>query len=145
MNVRPITPTIAIADQPNAADLQTLRGEGYVGIVNLRNDGEPEQPLTTTEEGDQARSLGMDYLHYGVGGRPLEAAGVGRVCDFIDEHAARGPVLVHCRKGSRAAALVLLQQARAQGWSTSEALDRGAAMGLTLEPGLRALVQQYLS
>src|SRR5437764_7642268 len=103
MNVkRPITPGITIADQPTEADLRALKDEGYVGVVNLRNDGEPEQPLGTAAEGDQVRSQGMDYLHYGVGSAPLTEAGVGSVCDFLDRHAGSGTVLVHCRKGGRA-------------------------------------------
>src|SRR5690349_20826141 len=82
MNVkRAITPTITVADQPTEADLSALKGEGYVGVVNLRHDGEPEQPLGTSAEGERVRSLGMDYLHVGVGGAPLTAEGVGSVCD----------------------------------------------------------------
>ena len=58
-------------------------------------------------------SLGMEYLHYGVGGTPLADPGVAGVCDFIDRlTGAGGKVLVHCRKGSRGMALVLIQQAR---------------------------------
>ena len=68
MNVkRPITPLITIGDQPTEDDLKSLKDEGYVGLVNLRNDGEPEQPLGTAAEGERARALGLDYLHYGVG------------------------------------------------------------------------------
>ena len=55
---------------PTEADLRALKDEGYVGVVNLRNDGEPEQPLGTAAEGERVRSLGMDYVHYGVGSAP---------------------------------------------------------------------------
>lgn len=146
MNVqRPITPTITVADQPTAADLEALKAEGYIGVVNLRNPGEPDQPLSPEAEGDEVRDLGMDYLHFGVGAAPLTEEGVGSVLDFIDDH-ADGKVLVHCRKGGRAAALVLLQQARAQGWKPAEVFDEGRAMGLEIDgPGLRALVENYIN
>lgn len=146
MNVqRPITPTITVADQPTAADLEALKAEGYIGVVNLRNPGEPDQPLSPEAEGDEVRDLGMDYLHFGVGAAPLTEEGVGSVLDFIDDH-ADGKVLVHCRKGGRAAALVLLQQARAQGWKPAEVFDKGKAMGLEIDgPGLRALVETYIN
>jgi uncharacterized protein (TIGR01244 family) len=145
MNVkRPITPGITIADQPTEADLRALKDEGYVGVINLRNDGEPEQPLGTAAEGQAAKALGLDYLHYGVGGAPLSESGVASVCEFLDRHAGSGKVLVHCRKGSRAAALVLLHQAKAQGWAPGEALARGKTMGLDVEGGLRTLVENYL-
>ncbi len=71
MNVKQsITPTITIGDQPTEADLEQLKHEGYVGVVNLRNPGEPEQPMSPQAEGEKVRTLGMDYLHYGVGGAP---------------------------------------------------------------------------
>src|SRR6516165_8462764 len=116
MNVKkPVTPNITIGDQPSEDDLLECKYEGYSGVVNLRNDGEPEQPLSTSAEGERVRAVGMKYLHYGVGGKPLDDPGVSEVCDFIDRLAGEGgKVLVHCRKGGRAMALVLIQQARAQ-------------------------------
>ncbi|HMB05145.1 MAG TPA: protein tyrosine phosphatase family protein [Isosphaeraceae bacterium] len=140
---REITHEITVADQPTEADLKSLKDEGYVGVVNLRNDGEPEQPMSTAEEGEKVRALGMDYLHYGVGSAPLSEQGVASVCDFLDQH-GRGKVLVHCRKGSRAAALVLLHQAKTQGWGPDEALQNGNAMGLAVEGGLKPMVQTYI-
>ena len=144
MNVkRSITPEITIGDQPTEADLSALKAEGYVGVVNLRNDGEPEQPLGIAAEGETARALGLDYLHYGVGAAPLSESGVGSVCDFLDAHAS-GKVLVHCRKGGRAAALVLLHRAKAENWSPDEAFAKGRALGLDVDGGLRNLVENYL-
>lgn len=140
---REITHEITVADQPTEADLKFLKDEGYVGVVNLRNDGEPEQPMSTAEEGEKVRALGMDYLHYGVGSAPLSEQGVASVCDFLDQH-GRGKVLVHCRKGGRAAALVLLHQAKTQGWGPDEALQNGNAMGLAVEGGLKPMVQTYI-
>jgi uncharacterized protein (TIGR01244 family) len=146
MNVkRAVTTSITIGDQPDEADLQQLKQEGYSGVVNLRNDGEPEQPMNTSEEGASVRALGMDYLHYGVGSAPLSEAGVTAVCDFLDQHSdGSGKVLLHCRKGARAIALLLLQQARAQKWPADQVFAKGKAMGLDLDGGLRMLVENYL-
>jgi len=138
---REIHPGIVIADQPDEMDLAGLHGRGFDGVVNLRNDGEPEQPISTAEEGKLVRAFDLDYLHVGVGGGPLDEKGVEAVCDFIDHH---GKVLVHCRKGGRAAALVLIQQARANGWSSSEVAARGKEIGLEVDGGLRTLVETYL-
>lgn len=144
MNVkRAITPNITIGDQPTEDDLKTLKAEGYAGVVNLRNDGEPEQPMGTAAEGEKARALGLDYLHYGVGSAPLSESGVQSVIDFLNRHSA-DKVLVHCRKGGRAAALVLLDQAQRNGWSADEAVAKGKAMGLDVDGGLRTLVENYL-
>jgi uncharacterized protein (TIGR01244 family) len=146
MNVkRPFTATIMIGDQPTEADLKQFKQEGYSGVVNLRNDGEPEQPLSTSEEGALVRELGMDYLHYGVGSAPLSAAGVNAVSDFIDRHGQEpNKVLVHCRRGGRVVALLLLQQARANNWSAEEAIAKGKAIGLEVDGGLKTMVEAYL-
>ncbi len=146
MNVkRPVTATITIGDQPTEADLLQLKHEGYTGVVNLRNDAEPEQPLTTTDEGKKVRELGMDYLHHGVGSAPLTVQGVTAVCDFIDGHSqGTQKVLVHCRRGPRAIALLLLQQARAQKWTNAEVFAKGKEMGLELEGGLKVIVDRFL-
>jgi uncharacterized protein (TIGR01244 family) len=137
------TPGITVADQPSEEDLHAVKTEGYTGVVNLRNDGEPEQPLDTAAEGELVRGLGMDYLHYGVGGAPLTEEGVTAVCDFLTRHEP-GKVLVHCRKGARAAALILIYQAKARNWSADEALEQGPAIGLGLEGGLRTMFENYL-
>ncbi|HEY2159407.1 MAG TPA: protein tyrosine phosphatase family protein [Isosphaeraceae bacterium] len=141
---REITPAIVIADQPTEADLASLKAAGFVGVVNVRDDGEPEQPLSTAAEGEKARALGLDYIHMGIGSAPLLEMDVDAVCRFIDEHTKKGKVLVHCRKGGRAIALVLLQQARAHGWSAAEALDKGRAMGLQVDGQLKTMVENYL-
>ena len=139
---RAITPKITIADQPDETDLKGLKDQGFTGVVNLRNDGEPEQPIGTGAEAEMARGLGLDYVHYGVGGAPLAEEGVGEVCRFLD---GQEKVLVHCRKGGRAAALVLIHQAKAQGWSAGEAAARGKAIGLDVEGGLKTMVETYLA
>src|SRR5207248_3867864 len=127
--------------QPSEDDLARLKAEGYTGVVNLRNDGEPEQPLSTSAEGEKVRALGMDYIHMGVGGAPLTEPGVRAVCDFIGKH---DKVMVHCRKGGRAAAVVLIQQAEIHGWSAGEAPAKGRGLGLEVDGGLRAIVENYL-
>jgi uncharacterized protein (TIGR01244 family) len=144
MNVKkPVSPAITIGDQPTEADLASLKAEGYVGVINLRNPGEPEQPLSPEAEGQVARAAGLDYLHYGVGAAPLTEQGVSSVCSFLDEHAT-GKTLVHCRKGGRAVALVLLHKARAEGWNADETLAQATPLGLAVDGGLRTLVEGYL-
>ena len=138
---RAITPQITIGDQPTEADLARLKAEGYTGVVNLRNDGEPDQPIGTAAEGELVRKLGMDYLHLGIGAAPLTAAGVAPACAFIGAHEK---VMVHCRGGGRAAGLVLIQQAQAHGWPAGEAVARGRGIGLEVGGGLRPLVEGYL-
>jgi len=142
--LKTISPTIAIAGQPTEGDLASLKAQGYAGVVNLRNEGEPEQPIGPAAEADAARAAGLDYLHYGVGGAPFDPKGVDAVKSFLNRHEGE-KVLVHCRSGGRAAAVVLLHQAEAHGWTTADAIANGRAMGLEVKGGLQAMVEQYLT
>jgi uncharacterized protein (TIGR01244 family) len=140
---RPIGPNLLVADQPTEEDLEALKREGYAGVVNLRHDGEPDQPLDTRAEGAKVRALGMDYLNQPVGGAPLTEAAVEAVGAFLKAHEGK-KVLVHCRKGQRAAAMVLLHRALAERWSPAEAIAKGRALGLEVEGNLRTMVENYL-
>jgi uncharacterized protein (TIGR01244 family) len=142
-NLRSITPNLAVADQPTEADLQNLKREGYAAVANLRQDGEPDQPLGTAAEGKLARSLDLDYLHLAVGGSPLSEQGVLAFCEFLDRHQG-DKVLVHCRKGGRAVALVALHRALAEGWPPGTVADKALAAGLPLEGNLLTMIEQYL-
>ena len=143
-SLKTISPTVAIGGQPTELELKALKDRGYAGIVNLRNEGEPEQPIVPEDEAKLVRGLGMDYLHYGVSNQPLKPEGVGGVIEFLERHRER-PVLVHCRSGGRAAALVLLHEAKKQGWKAEEAIEKGRALGLEVKGGLQMLVEHYLN
>ena len=119
MNVkRPVTPKIIIGDQPSEEDLLECKYEGFGGVVNLRNDGEPEQPISTSAEGDKVCAPGHGIPALWSGRRPWLTPGWPGSAISSIATPARSKVLVHCRKGGRAIALVLIQQARA-------GLDRG--------------------
>ena len=145
MTPRQITPTVSIADQPSEAELRALKGWGFAGVVNLRHDGEPEQPLGTVVEGELVRGLGLDYLHYAVGPAPLTEAGVESVCKFLDDHAGQAGAGPLPQGGPGRGALVLIHQALAEKWSPAEAAAKGKALGPGgRRPPLRAKVEAYL-
>ena len=62
---RAITSQITIGDQPTEADLARLKAEGYTGVVNLRNDGEPEQPLSDFGRGGEGPGPGDGLPSHG--------------------------------------------------------------------------------
>ena len=141
--LRTISPTIAIAGQPTEADLQTLKDRGFTAVINLRNEGEPDQPMGPAAEAVVAQRLGLDYIHFGVSNHPISPEGLAEVSAFLNRHADE-LVLVHCRSGGRASAILLLHEARKHGWSAIEAVEKGRAMGLDVKGGLQMLVEQYL-
>lgn len=148
---RKVTERITISDQPTLEDLSDLAAEGFAAVVNLRRDGELEMPMTSMEEGEAVRSLGMDYLHAGIGSEPesltLESmAAFGAFLDRWENRPESGPILVHCRKSGRAAAMVLIREAYRRGWRSHEACALGVtSLGLQVEGPLRRMVETWLS
>ncbi len=80
-----------------------------------------------------------------MGGAPLTAEGVESVHRFLEDQTGKGKVLVHCRKGGRASALVLLHLARQEGWEPQEAIAKGQERGLNVEGNLKVMVELYLA
>ncbi len=146
MHAREITPAILVADQPDLDDLNHLSTAGIRGVVNLRQAGEPEQPLDPEREREEVQSRGLHYLHRPMGGAALTKSMINDVSLFIEEQTRdSGRVLVHCRKGGRAVAVVLLALTQQNGWQPGEALERGKELGLVVDGNLKIQVEEYLN
>ena len=104
-----LSPDVTVASQPTLAEFRDIAAEGYVAVINNRPDGEdPTQPGSEAEEA-AAEEAGMAYAHIPMG--PVTDATVRHFQSVVK--GAAGPVLVHCRSGTRSANL----------WAIGEVLD----------------------
>lgn len=85
---------------PNEQDLKDFASEGFAAVVNLRQRGEANQPLSPEQEGEAAARQGLRYLHIPVDGKNIDASTIQRFRDGVAQ--LPGPVLVHCASGRRA-------------------------------------------
>ena len=148
-----VTDGIWVMPQPATADLRRLAARGVRTVVNLRHAGEfadhaaGTRPLSIEAEGDLCRRLGMDYAHLPVSMKTADtrlAEGFEKVLAAAREH---GPVVVHCRLGQRAGAMVLIAAAKHLGWDGPDALAKADGIGLAeaVEPAsLRAYILKCL-
>lgn len=112
-----LSETVTVASQPDLSDFRGIAAEGYVALVNNRPDGEdPTQPGSEAEEA-AAEEAGLAYSHIPMGAGPLGEAEVRHFQAVVK--GAGGPVLVHCRSGTRSANL----------WAIGEVLDGRLATG----------------
>lgn len=129
--------------QPSREDLQKLREEGFKSIVNLRTEGEEDQPLGPQEEGEVVRGLGMEYVHI-----PVSMDTLGK--NTVDAFGTRlstlpKPVFVHCSAGKRSGAFTLMVTAAQQGMTGDAALQKAEEMGFECDvPQLKAFVKGYV-
>jgi uncharacterized protein (TIGR01244 family) len=126
-----LTDRLSVASQIAASDIPEIAAAGYRTIINNRPDGEEPGQLPATEAQRDAEEAGLLYRYLPVTAATLTLAEVeefGRLLSSLE-----GPVLAHCRSGTRccllwsatqllkgeASAESLIQQAAAQGFEIS--------------------------
>lgn len=112
-------------------------------VVNLRTAEEDDMPLSSQEEGEIVRELGMEYLHLPVSGSNLDSEKVDR---FRQETAKLPePILVHCHTGRRSGAFVMMDVAVKKGMSGKETVQKAKDMGFKCDvPRLEEFVENYV-
>ena len=115
-----------IGPQPSEGDLRQARLEGIKTVIDLRLPSE-----TPTPNAELVARSGLDYVSIPVNKASLSADQV----DALDRamQAKDGPFLLHCASGVRAATLLVLSQARQNGWTAQRAFQEARAMGFDLE------------
>ena len=109
MHTVKLSADVSVASQPTLAEFRDIAAEGYVAVINNRPDGEdPTQPGSEAEEA-ACEDAGLAYAHIPMG--PVTDATVRHFQSVVK--GADGPVLVHCRSGTRSANL----------WAIGEVLD----------------------
>lgn len=115
-----------IGPQPTEANLQQARQQGIKTVIDLRMPSE----IPTPNAALAARS-GLEYVNI-----PVNKASLSK--DQVDEldramREKRGPFLIHCASGARAAMLLVLSKARQNRWTAQRAFEEARAMGFDLE------------
>lgn len=117
---------------PQREDLARLARGEVASIVNLRTSGEEGAVLEPEEEGELARSEGLDYAHVPVTSATLNGETAKRVSSQIER--LPGPVVIHCASGKRAGLMALSHWARQQGTDAQGAADKARELGLEYSP-----------
>jgi len=142
-DLKKINDQITVGGQPTAEDIAQLKSDGLRTIVNLRTEGEEDQPMSPDEERQAVEKAGMRYVH-------LPVSSVRMKPETVDKFRAQlpnleGPVLVHCASGMRAGAFSMMATATKEGWSGDETLDKAHAMGFECKaPELKQFVRSYI-
>lgn len=138
-----INDAVTVGGQPDEGRLAELARAGFKSVVNLRTHGEQEQLLAPEEEGERVRALGMDYVHLPVSTKDMRPE---QVDEFRERLAALPkPAFVHCHRGKRAGAFVMMGVAVEQGMSGDQTLQQAERMGFQCDqPELKEFVKGYV-
>lgn len=130
---------ISAGGQPSEEDIAALKAAGVKKIINLRREGEQNQPLDPGAEGDAVKRAGMEYLHVPVDPKNLDPSSAAAVTKAIEE--TDGPVYVHCAAGGRAVTHALL--ADGKGGSADAVFKKAEEIGAPVtDEGFKAFVRQ---
>jgi len=128
MDIREVTPGVAVSPQIAVEDIKALAEKGYVAIVCNRPDGEePGQPPL----GDlraAANDAGLPFHHIPVAGGAFPDAAIAAFGAV--RRGTKGPLLAYCRTGTRSITLETL--ANPMGLSAEERLEQAKAAGYDL-------------
>ncbi len=132
---------LSAGGQPSEEDIAALKASGVRKIINLRREGEQNQPLDPAAEGEAVKRAGMEYLHIPVDPKNLDPSSAAAVAKAIEE--SDGPVFVHCAAGGRAVTHALLADAKAQGSSADKVFKKAEDIGAPVtDEGFKAYVRK---
>ncbi|MBB6251560.1 TIGR01244 family sulfur transferase [Nitrospirillum iridis] len=133
---RPLTATLSVHPQIEEADIAQARALGFRTIINNRPDGEEPGQLTHTRAAELAKEAGLEYLYLPVNNMNLGPQTAAAFAEALDN--LPGPVLAHCRSGTRCTILWSLGAA-SKGTPVAEIIEAAGRQGYDLSPYAGAL------
>lgn len=129
VEIRKLDESVSVAGQPTEADFAEFARLGFRSVINNRPDGEDGAP-GTDEEAVWAARYGLEYRHLPMTAASLTAATVGDFGEALEE--MPGPVLAHCRSGTRCSILWSIDAVGRRGEAVEDVLETTAAAGYDL-------------
>lgn len=127
----------SVSGQPSLAEIEGLGRAGVALLINNRPDGEePGQPGSAAERA-AAQAAGLAYLDLPVTGPTITREAVERFRAAVA--AAEGPVVAHCRSGTRSLTLWAIGAVLAGDLRREDLPDFGARHGFDLSGAVRWL------
>lgn len=138
-----ISDKVTVGAQVTKEEIDRLPGEGFKSVVNLREPGEPEQPISPDDERTLVEDVGLKYVHIPVSGKDMKPELVDRFRQQLKT--LPSPIFVHCHKGKRAGAFAMMAAAVDAGWSGEHTIETAEKMGFKCDtPQLKEFVMTYI-
>lgn len=140
-NYSRVDATVGCGGAVDPAAMATLKKEGYVSVINLRQASEPGADIDAGRAAAQAAGLKYIHLPFNV------AAPDTKVVDsFLAAVAdkANQPVFIHCGSANRVGGMWMIKRVLQDKWALDRAKTEAQAIGLSSEP-LTAFATQYIT
>lgn len=128
--------SVFFSGQPDAASIERLAKEHSIKtIVNLR--AQEEMKKVDFDEPALAGHLGMKYINIPCSPPSMCSADVDALAQAIDS--TQDPILIHCGSSERVGGLWAAYLVCKKGLNLDDALAKGKAAGLTMDPIIEAV------
>jgi uncharacterized protein (TIGR01244 family) len=125
-----ITDKFFVASQIFSTDLEDLASEGFTTIINNRPDDEELGQPTANAMAADAEAFGFTYTHLPVRGSNISEELVRAFQQALNRSV--GPVLAHCRSGTRSLTLWTIGEVLDGHLRTEDVISFGAERGFDL-------------
>lgn len=132
-----ISDTLHIAPQLTANDIRQAKANGFAAIINNRPDGEELGQPSAAENRMVAEGEGLSYSHIPVVPGQVSEGQVRAFQKALSE--AGGPVLAHCKTGTRAVILYAIGEVLDGHMTKDEVAELGQSLGLDLSGAVKWL------
>jgi uncharacterized protein (TIGR01244 family) len=105
-----LAPGFSVTGRLDRADIEALADAGVRTIINNRPDGEDPGQLPAGEARKLAEAKGIAYHHIPITAASLSRGDVDAFAATL--RAAAGPIVAHCRSGTRSTLLWALMRLR---------------------------------
>jgi uncharacterized protein (TIGR01244 family) len=134
-----ITEKLFISPQPSLNDFQLFASAGFEAVINNRPAAEQTEQPSPVSEQKAAEAAGLSYRFIPVTGPTITEADV---CAFQEAvYAADGPVLAHCKSGTRSATLHVIGEVLDGRLAREEITALGAEWGFDLSAAVTWLTR----
>jgi sulfide:quinone oxidoreductase len=124
-----LAPGLSAAGKLDRADIEALADAGVKTIINNRPDAEDPGQLPAADARKLAESRGMAYHHIPFTAATLTKAQVDEFASTLA--AAEGPVVAHCRSGTRSTLVWSLTRMR-EGADPMALIAQASANGIDI-------------
>ncbi len=126
-----------VGPQLTAGDIRQAKANGFAAIINNRpDDEEPGQP-SAAQNRAAAESEGLGYSHIPVVPGRISEEQVRAFQKALSK--ADGPVLAHCKTGTRSATLYIIGEVLGGRMRNDEVTPLGERLGLDLSGAVKWL------
>lgn len=135
--MKQVSDKLFVAPQLTVGDIRAAKASGIAAIVNNRPDGEEAGQPTALDNRRVAQEARLGYTHIPVVPGQITK---GQVADFQAALAqADGPVLAHCKTGTRSATLYAIGEVLDGRMAKDDVMPLGERIGVDLSGAVKWL------